>query len=81
MSVLPPGSWAVVKAGEVDGEERFVVLLVDPDRVTRPGYMWTEVTQPLSADSMRVELREKGQSEAQIDELLQRARKTEQTPN
>jgi hypothetical protein len=78
VSILPAGHWAVVKAGELDGVELFLLLIVDPERANKPGYQWTEATKPLTGAQMRQELKARGHAEAAIDSLLERARTHEQ---
>ena len=75
MSVLPPGSWALVKAAETPtGEEQFQVHIVEPEKAHLAGYMWSS-KGPLSEKEAADFLRNDFQlSETKIDELFQKAR-------
>lgn len=55
MAILPAGSYALVKLDNHDHGERFMILLVDPDKVDRPGYTWSSsgpMTEPQASQAL-----------------------------
>jgi Fe2+ transport system protein FeoA len=63
MSIMPPGSWALIKLNNQDDGERFVILQVDPKKAERPGYMWSS-TEPLTEEEAKRKLLEMGVDES-----------------
>lgn len=74
MSIAPAGSYALVKLDNQDDGERFMILLVDPNKADRPGYSWSS-SEPMTEAEATHRLADMGVENWRHDGLFDAARK------
>lgn len=74
MSLLPPGSYGLFKTADGEDGESFEIHWVDPQKASKPGYMWEDFGA-MTEQQAKDELRRLGATDAQMPELFERARK------
>ena len=74
MSMLPPGSYALVKVTEEERRDRFQVLWIDPDKAEgQAGYLWTS-SDLMDEDQAFARLEEMGVARDRAEQLVATAR-------